>query len=177
MPSSLPERRRRDRRIVGIGVAVAAVLHVVALVVLPGLPIPEEVPAELEVDRSKAVGGRSIPLDVFFGPPTIEDASGRPSLEPPTRVLSTERIVFLPASCRVRIQGTNEVFSGSVRLDVLASGRVEVMGVEQSTGAACADEVLTRVAGDLWYRWLRNDKFPPPVRLTQPMTFVEIIAL
>jgi hypothetical protein len=177
MPNRLDERRRRDREILSLGVAVAAGLHVVAFVFLPGLPESEVAPAEIEVDRAEVVGGRAIPLDVFFGPPTIEDARGDAYLEPPTRVLSTQRAVFLPASCRVRVEGANEIFTGSVRLEVTASGRVEGLAVEQSTGARCADDVLVRVAGDLWYRWLPSDAFPAPVRVTQPMTFVEIADL
>lgn len=177
MPSGLGERRRRDRRVVGVGMALAAALHVIALLVLPGLPEPEQPPAELEVDPAEIVGGRAIPLDVFFGPPIIENSGGGVSFEPPTRVLSTQRAVFLPASCRVIVEGANQVFSGSVQLEVTATGRVQAVTVERSTGARCADDVLTRVAGDLWYRWLPDERFPPPVRLTQPMTFVEIADL
>src|SRR5690606_33125169 len=175
MPGRLDERRRRERRVVGAGIAVAAGLHALALLLLPGLPGAEQPPSpELEVDVSEIVGGKAIPLDVFFGPPIIENAAGGLSFEPPTRVLSTQRAVFLPASCLVTLQTADRVFSGSVHLEVAATGRVQAVRVARSTGAPCADDVLTHVAGDLWYRWLPDERFPPPVRLTQPMTIVKI---
>lgn len=175
MPTQLGERRRREGRTLGVGLAVAAVLHAVGFLMLPGLPESEQgPPTELEVDRAEVVGGRAIPLDVFFGPPMIENSIGGLSLDPPTRVLSAQRAVFLPASCRGIIEGVGRIFRGSVQLEVEATGRAQAVRVEQSTGARCADDVLTRVAGDLWYQWLPDDRFPPPVHLIQPMTFVEI---
>ena len=52
-------------------------------------------------------------------------------------------------------------------------GRTDDVEIEQSTGDACADEVLSRVAGDLWYRWLPSEEFPAPVDLVQPITLAE----
>jgi hypothetical protein len=175
MERRITERRRQDRRILAWCVGVAAALHVAALLLLPGLPETADPTQDLELERAEIVGGQAIPLDVFFGPPIIERAGGRRSFEPPTRVLEAQRAVFLPASCRRALQGTGRVFSGSVRLTVLVSGRVGKVSVFESTGARCSDDVLATVADDLWYLWLPTPEFPAPVDVIQPMTFVEIV--
>lgn len=50
-------------------------------------------------------------------------------------------------------------------------------GKFQSSGFPCGDAVLQRIAGDLWYRWLPNDEFPPPVELVQTLSFTEKVGI
>jgi len=99
-------------------VALAAALHVGALALLPGLPEPEQRPSVLEVARGETVGGKAIPLDIFFGPPIMDGDAGVTFRQPPTRVLWAQRPGFFPASCREAVEETSQVFSGSVRLQV-----------------------------------------------------------
>jgi hypothetical protein len=66
---------------------------------------------------------------------------------------------------------------GYVRLQVLASGRTLVAGIDESTGDRCADRVILDLARDLLYRWIPNERFPAPVQLIQPVTLIETDAL
>ena len=51
------------------------------------------------------------------------------------------------------------------------------MSSSVSTGSACGDATLARVAGDLWYRWLPSEEFPAPVDVVQPLSFAEKVGL
>ena len=95
------------------------------------------------------------------------------STEPPERTLEAKRLVYLPAACRAIISGSGTIIDGSLRLKVRSTGRVDVVGVVRSTGIPCGDDVLKRVAGDLWYLWLPNSDYPAPVELIQPITLTE----
>ncbi|MEX2530540.1 MAG: hypothetical protein WD960_07195 [Gemmatimonadota bacterium] len=63
-----------------------------------------------------------------------------------------------------------------LRLEVNAVGRVTAAVVETSMGDGCSDGILTAIANSLWYEWLPNETFPPPVILIQPMRVVAATA-
>jgi hypothetical protein len=153
--------------------AIAAVLHVLAFLYLPGLPPSEPGDVADDIDELAVVTGSAIPLDLFFGPPVIRNVQGGLAFEPPERVHEEGRAVFVTLGCKRLIEGSTDVHHGTVRLTVLETGLVEVQGVVESTGSRCGDDVIARVAGDLWYRWLPNDDFPAPVEVVQPLTFAE----
>ncbi len=174
---SREERRRSERRVMLWSLTIAAVVHVLALLSLPGLRPSEFEDLEDQRDELTVVAGSAIPLDLFFGPPVIWGAEGRLNLEPPERVLEEGRAVFVSANCKRLIEESTDVMHGTVRLSVLETGLVDVIGVVESTGTVCGDYVIERVAGDLLYRWLPNDEFPAPVELVQPLTFAAAAGL
>ena len=109
-------------------------------------------------------------VDVFFGPPRIFEPDGTLSVESPDRVLEAARAIRPPLACPASVRVARTPGSGSVRLTVNASGRIDAVTLDESTGDACWDVVATRVAADLWYRWLPSERFPAPVELLQPLT-------
>lgn len=171
MPNRREQHRRSARRIFRWSLAVAVALHVIVFLTVPGLRT--SVVAAFRDQTGDPDLPSALPLDLFFGPPSIENASGELLLEPPERVLHTDRLVSLPATCRAIIKGSGTVMRGSVSLTVGPEGFTDVHGIVESTGFPCGDGTLERVAGDLWYRWLPNDEFPAPVQLIQPMVFQE----
>ncbi len=171
MSERIKQRRKSERRVLFWCLGVAAVIHVVVFVGFPAIRTGDG-PFPIFSDDLTVEAG-AIPLDLFFGPPAISDAAGGLSLEPPARVLEADRLVYLEAGCRALISGSRTVIRGSVRLRVRSNGLTDVLDVVRSTGEPCGDEVLERVAGDLWYRWLPNEDFPAPVELIQPVSFAE----
>ena len=172
MSDRIKRRKKAERRLYVLCWSLAAVLHVGLFVVLRQTRITVE-DREYNIESVEITDRKPIPLDLFFGPPAITNATGGYSVEPPERVLEVDRLVYLPGTCRAIIRGTGDVARGSVRLKVNGTGRVDVLGVERSTGFPCGDATLTRVAGDLWYRWLPSEEFPAPVELVQPLSFAE----
>lgn len=177
MGERIAQRRRAERRVFVWGWSVAAVIHLVVFLnwresreVRATVPNPDFETVEI-ADREP------IPLELFFGPPAISNAVGGISIEPPERYLEVDRLVYLPSGCEALIRGSGTIVRGSVRLAVNETGRTDVRGIFQSTGHACADAVLQRIAGDLWYRWLPNDEFPAPVELIQPLSFTEKVGI
>lgn len=171
------ERARSERRVMLWSLAIAAVVHVVVLLSLPSLRSSELKELSDQTDELALVTGSAIALDLFFGPPAIRGAAGGLSFEPPERVLSEGRAVFVSANCKRLIEESTDVLHGTVRLSVLETGLVEVIGVVETTGTVCGDYVIERVAGDLLYRWLPSDEFPAPVELVQPLTFAAFTGL
>lgn len=171
MSERIKQRRKSERRVFFWCLGVAAALHVVVFLVFPAMQAGDA-PFPLFSDDLTVEAG-AIPLELFFGPPAISNAAGELSLEPPERVLEADRLVYLEAGCRALIAGSGTVIRGSVRLRVRSNGLADVLDVVRSTGERCGDEVLERVAGDLWYRWLPNEDFPAPVELIQPVSFAE----
>ena len=167
------ERNRSERRVLGWSLAVAAVLHVLAFLYLPGLRPSECEDFEDDTDELAVVTGAAIPLDLFFGPPVIRNVEGDLAFEPPERVREEERAVFGTSGCKRLIEGSTDVHHGTVRLTVLETGLVEVQGIVESTGSTCGGDANQRVTGDLWYRWLPSDDFPAPGEVVQPLTFSE----
>ena len=177
MSERIAQRRKAQRKVFYWGWSVAAALHVILFLawresreVRVTLPNPD-------LETLNMVDPEFIPLDLFFGPPAIRNATGGISVEPPERFLEVDRLVILPGNCKALVKGSGAVVRGSVRLAVDETGRTDVRSVHQSTGYPCADVVLWRIAGDLWYRWLPNDEFPAPVELVQPLSFREKVGI
>ena len=166
--------RKRNRKVLAWSMAIAVVVHVAAFLLVPSFG------GELRMADSPP-GGEEVNLmirnptfvDVTFGPPDIFDADGAVWKEPADRVLQADRILSLPTQCEALSREGRVPALGRVRLRVNASGRVNVMGLAEGTGDPCADEVITTVAADLWYRWLPNERFAAPVDLIQPITLEE----
>ena len=173
MSKRIAQRRRSDRRVLVWCLALAGLLHVVVFLVVPVYQRAAVERASLSLELTDAPAPGATRLDLFFGPPAIRYASGGVSFEPPERFLETERLVHVPTACLGRIRSSGNAISGSVRLRVKVTGRVDVLGTARSSGIRCADELLERVAGDLRYHWLPNDDYPAPVELTQPMRLSE----
>lgn len=168
------ELRRRHRRVLAWSLAAAALLHVVVFLVLPGLRTEG-----MDVGDGRLEGvnaSRGALVDVLFGPPEISEADGTTWQEPPERRLQVVRLVRLPADCTVLRESDAERVGGRVRLTVDAAGQVDVVRVTEGTGHACADRVITQLAGDLHYHWLPDERFAAPVDLIQPVTLVETVA-
>ena len=171
MATRREQHRKSARRIFLWSLALAVALHMVVFLTVPGLRVSVVAAFRDQADNPDLPS--ALHLDLFFGPPAIENASGELLLEPPERILRTDRLVSLPATCRAIIKGSGTDMRGSVSLTVGPEGFTTVHGVVESTGFPCGDGTLERVAGDLWYRWLPNDEFPAPVELIQPMVFQE----
>ncbi len=166
---------RRNRRIFGWSFAAAALLHAWLLFGGP----------QWGIERGDRVGG--LPgdgpspdamqlLDVSFGPPVILGDDGSRNPEPPGRTLEARDIdvarMPIPPGCEwVRRQGIG-AGEAEVRLTVGPYGLVTRAELERSGGDPCVDHVLVVVAGTLWYRWLPDERYPPPVHLIQPIRAV-----
>lgn len=173
MKSRAQELRRKHRRILIGAFGVAIVLHVAGFFLLGGIRTEPELVFEPELEGIPAVGGAMV--DVRFGPPFITLPDGTVEREPPERTLQVVRLVRLPLECTVLRDQRETMLSGSVRLRVGAQGLVEASELASSTGSPCADELMTGLADDLWYRWLPNERHPAPVELVQPVTLLEVV--
>lgn len=164
------DRRKRDRRVLRVSLGIAVVLHVAALGLITwsrGAPTwqPDSDAVRLEEDPWTGT-----PVTVFFGPPRIVQVDGTLSEEPADRILEAVRVLHMPPICLTREIATAAPGLGEVRLTVNTDGRIDAVTLTRSTGDDCWDRVATRVAGDLWYRWLPSDRFPAPLELFQPLT-------
>ena len=177
MSERIAQRRKAQRKVFMWGWSVAAALHVLLFLSWrEGREVHVTVPNP-DFETVEILDREPIPLDLFFGPPAIRNATGGISVEPPERHLEVDRLVYLPSDCEALIRGSGAIVRGSVRLAVDETGRTDVRGIFQSTGFPCGDAVLQRIAGDLWYRWLPNDEFPAPVELIQPLSFREMAGI
>jgi hypothetical protein len=171
--SRAAQLRETHRKVFAWSILAALAAHVAVFLLSPDFraePIFSSHLSEVE----GGPGGAPMRFDLLFGPPTLSAADGTPWTEPEDRILPARRAVHPPMGCQVPPSGTPVPFSGRVRLRVDASGHATVLELVERTGDGCADEVLAIVAGDLWYRWLPNDRFPAPVVLVQPVTLMEV---
>lgn len=168
MESRAAAYRARGRRVFLWSLGVAVAVHVAAFLFWPEMPVEpmtagpvvEAEPEEVDDDVLR------VPVDARFGPPRILRTAGEWVQEPSDRTLQAGREVSLPAYCVGRAQSVE----GEVRLRVNGEGRVDQVRIEEGSGTTCGDEALRRVAGDLWYRWLPDARFPAPVDLIQPVS-------
>lgn len=175
MKTRSQQLRARGRKIFAWSLAIAAVVHVAVFLLTPGFRTELITSSEIRLERpGGAPDGPPILLSLFFGPPTITATDGTTRTEPPERVLQAERLVLFPEDCPPLLLAGDAALRGRVRLRVNPSGRTKVVEVAVSTGNPCGDEVMTIVADALWYHWLPNDDYPPPVDLTQPVTMTEV---
>lgn len=172
MKSRSEQLRERHRRIMGWSLVGAVAVHAVAFLLMPAFRAEPLGGADPPLDTIGVAGGANAEVEVLFGPPTISAQDGTDWTEPPERVLPAERAVRLDPDCVALITGDRMPLRGRVRLRVKASGRVDVLGLPESTGDACGDRIAKEVAGDLWYHWLPNDRFPAPVDLVQPVVLL-----
>ena len=177
MGERIARRRRAERKVFVWGWSVAAVLHLIVFLSWRDAREVRVTEPNPDFETVEILDREPIPLDLFFGPPAIRNTAGGISVEPPERYLEVDRLVYLPSNCEALIGGSGAVVRGSVRLAVNETGRTDVRGIVQSTGYPCADAVLQRIAGDLWYRWLPNEEFPAPVELVQPLSFTEKVGI
>ena len=166
------ELRKRDRRVLGWSLGVAAALHVAVFVVFPGFRAEVLARPDLELDTLGVAGGANATVEVLFGPTIVRLADGSDWEAPPDRVLSADRDVRLREECLQLGRRGHSPVTGQVRLRIKASGRVDVLGLVSGTGDSCVDGILAEAAGALWYHWLPNDNVPPPVLVEQPVTLV-----
>lgn len=144
------------------------VIHLAAFAFWPEVPVepldggalverePEDVEDEL----------RRVRVVARFGPPRILAPDGGWVDEPPDRFLEAGRAIHLPGYCLDRVL----TVEGRVRLRLNDEGRVDLTRIEEGTGSPCGNLALRAVAGDLWYRWLPDERFPAPVELIQPVS-------
>jgi len=173
MKTRSEELRDRNRKVFAWSLAIAAAIHVALFLWLPAFDAQPLVLTEIRNEGDTQEVGTPTFVDVLFGPPAILAADGTVSTEPLGRVLQADRLVHLPTECSSLSREGRTPAHGQVHLTVDASGRTDDVEIEESTGDACADEVLSRVASDLWYRWLPSEDFPAPVDLIQPITLAE----
>lgn len=168
MESRAATHRARGRRVFLWSLGIAVALHVAAFLFWPEMPVEpltagsvvEGEPEDVDDDVLR------VQVDARFGPPRILRSDGSWAEEPPDRTLQAGRAVSLPAYC----VGRTQTVEGDVRLRLNTEGRVHLVRVEQGSGSSCGDEALRSVAGDLWYRWLPDKRFPAPVDLIQPVS-------
>jgi hypothetical protein len=167
------ELREKNRRVFAWSLGLAALIHIAVFVLWPGFRV-EPLAGSGGQDQavSEAEGGLTF-VDVFFGPPDIFEVDGMLSREPPDRVLEADRVLQLPTECATLGQEGRTPAYGRVRVRVRPSGRADVVGIAESTGDECGDEVIRTVAGDLLYHWLPSERFPAPVDLIQPVTLTQ----
>lgn len=164
------ERRQRENRRLWTGLAIAVGLHVAALGLVRWSGSGPEWSPDHDTVTLESNSWTGTPVDAFFGPPKIFRPDGTIAEEPPDRVLKAARLLGMPPTCLSREVPPSAPGSGQVRLTVNAIGRIEAVSLDRSTGDSCWDAVAIRVAGDLWYHWLPNERFPAPVELLQPIT-------
>ncbi len=152
---------------------LAALLHIAVFVLWPGFRIELLPGSDGRGETVSEAEGSPTFVDVFFGPPDIFEIDGTLSREPPERVLEADRVLQLPTECATLSQEGRTPAYGRVRLRVRPSGRADVIGIAQSTGDECGDDVIETVAGDLLYHWLPSERFPAPVDLIQPVTLTQ----
>ena len=154
------ELRTRSRRIFLWSLAAAVGVHVFVIGFASWrLQVAES--RAPEVAGPSAMQWTGAPVDIFFGPPRIFLADGALSEEPPSRFLEAARSIRTPGECATtesRVERTPG--SGTVRLTVNSSGRIDAVGMEQGTGDPCWDAVVRLVARDLRYEWLPDERFP-----------------
>ena len=173
MKSRADELRKQHRTVLAWALAAAAALHVGFFLLLPGLRTEATWNANAHLEGVDATGGD--PVDVRFGPPAITASDGAVVQEPPERRLQIVRLMRLPANCDVLRRLGSTLVRGSVRLRVDPGGYAKGVGLAESTGHTCADQMIMRLAGDLQYHWLPNERFPAPVELVQPVTLIEAV--
>lgn len=173
MRSRADELRKQHRKVLSWALAAAAGLHVVLILLVPGLPIEETWTEEDQLEGVAAIGEDMV--DVRFGPPQITMEDGTVVQEPPERRLQVVRLMRLPANCDALRQAPELLIRGSVRLRVDPGGYAKAVEVGESSGHTCVDQVMAALAGDLQYHWLPSERFPAPVRLVQPVTLVEVV--
>jgi hypothetical protein len=164
------EIRQRDSRVLRISLGIAVVLHIAALGLIAWSKVAPTWRPDAEAVRLEEDAWTGTHVAVFFGPPRIVQPDGTLSEEPPDRILEAARVLRMPPICMTREIATAAPGLGEVRLTVNARGRIDAVALTRSTGDACWDQVATRVAGDLWYRWLPDERFPAPLELLQPLT-------
>lgn len=173
MTSRSEQLRRQHRKVLWWAFGIAAALHVVAFLVLPGLRSSAVPVSEIELEGVPGLGDAMV--DVRFGPPAITGADGTVTIEPPDRILQVVRLVRLPENCDIPKGSRDLGLSGRVRLRVGVDGRADLPEIVSRAGSPCADELMTQLAGDLRYGWLPSERFPAPIELVQPVTLVEIV--
>ena len=172
MGTRAEELRRRDRRVFGVALLVAALLHVVVFVAFPGFRVEVLGTPDIELDTAGIAGGANASVELHFGPTVVRLADGGAWTAPPDRFLEADRPIRLARRCR-RLAGLEHPLAGgSVGLRIKVSGRVDVLGLVSSTGDPCVDGIISEAAGALWYHWLPNDRFPAPLDVEQPVTLV-----
>jgi len=165
------ELRERHRRVFRWSLGIAVLLHVALFALWPRIQVqPLAGSEEEEIAEGSPGDGRPFYVEVVFGPPEIMTTDGRVVRE--DRHLEASRVVLLPPECGVLEQTADEKPHGRVGLRVWQSGRTDVVGIDQSTGSDCGDQVITMMAGALRYLWLPNERFPAPVDLIQPVTLL-----
>ena len=171
MKSRSEQLRERHRRVFQWSLGVAILLHgaLFAFLQFRGEPLAASEEGE-EIAEGSPGEGRPFYVEVVFGPPEITRPDGELVRE--DRRLEASRTVLLPPACGVLAQTREGEPHGRVRLRVSRSGRADVVGVTESTGSACGDEVVRMMAGALWYHWLPSERFPAPVDLIQPVTLL-----
>lgn len=170
MSRAAEERRRKENRLVWAGLGIAVLVHLAAVGFLRWSSHGPEWSPDRETVTLEAGSWTGTPVDVRFGPPRIFRSDGTIAEEPPDRVLETARLMGMPPICLSRAIPPSAPGSGQVRLTVNDVGRIGAVSLHQSTGDSCWDAVAVRVAGDLWYHWLPDARFPAPVELLQPIT-------
>lgn len=166
------ELRERHRKILAWSLVVAVVAHLAIFALTPVFRATPLGSTDLPPDTIGTAAGANALVDVVFGPPTIVGSDGGSWTAPAERILPAQRGARLRPACAKLLTDGRAPLRGRVQLRVKASGRVDVLGFDRETGEPCADEVLREVAGDLWYHWLPDARFPAPVLLVQPVTLV-----
>ena len=175
MQTRAQQLRARDRKVLAWSLGVAAVLHVLAFWLLPGIQAQPVNAPDVELRRTpNAKGGERALVAVLFGPPSITEQGGGVWTEPSDRVLKAARLVSLPRECITLVGQDRTPIHGRVHLQVDAGGLAANATMAESTGDACGDKVLALLAGDLWYHWLPTKRFPAPVDLVQPVTLADV---
>lgn len=166
--------RARDRKVLGWALVAAVGVHVAIFALSPTFRTTPMTRTFVELDSAGVPGGANAIAEILFGPPRIRVAGGSEWIAPPDRVLPAEREIRLKADCLGLADPGRAPARGGVHLRVRESGRVDVVGMPEGTGDACADRVLKEVASHLWYHWIPDERFPAPIDLVQPVALLGV---
>lgn len=162
--------RRKHRRIFRWSLAIAVVAHGLVFWLAPWIRTAARGGSSGTELVGEGVDWGGIPVEIFFGPPTIVEGDGGLTTEPEGRTLSASRKIPSPPGCGSNDWLARSTASGEVLLSVNERGRAAVDSVTAPTADPCWNAVLAGLAGDLLYRWLPSERFPAPVSVYQPLT-------
>lgn len=174
MSTRSEQLRRQHRRILGWSLGVAVVAHILVFVLSPTFRTQPLMGADTELDTLGLAAGANAVADLLFRAPILQLADDSSRATPAERTLETQREVRVPERCLYLTDGSRAPVVSHIRLRVRASGRVDVLGIERTSGDACADDILREAAGALWYHWLPSERFPAPLELDQPVMLVGV---
>lgn len=176
MTTRSEQLRKRDRKVLAWALFIAVAIHVAVFILMPAVRAGgKEGLGEKTAAKNPDAG---VPLkavvSVVFGPPTITVGDSTEVTQPSDRTLHTSRIVALPAKCSSLVDGIQGPLLARFRLRIPKTHEAKDVRLVETSGNACADDILVQLTRDLAYHWLPDERFPAPVALVQPAALLGV---